>query len=339
MSTKPVMSVADIEAAVVADRAARLAQQEAHAHAEREFAAQEAKRATLRRLHGVCLSKNGAEGEVAVRIPVAGGPCRARWCDGLLADRSSSVAVLVCHPWGPLGGSMNDLNVVALCDTLGRRGGLTTLRFNFRSGLGRGHAAADDVRAAWDYLRSLDSPPSKLLLVGYSYGACVAADAAPGLVGALAGLVMVAPPIGASLFWLFLGRDVLSRCQAALYATPKLLLIGSDDQFCSQERFVEFARGCRGPTTWQVVHGEPASCGKGGCGEGGCHTNSRVDHFSLHRYFDEHLEHFVAATYGCELESLGASDGVAIRGGVAGLSDGLSDGEGAAGERKLLRPK
>ena len=51
------------------------------------------------------------KGEECVRIPVVGsGTCArllaGRECAGMLAARATRLAVVVCHPWGPLGGSI-----------------------------------------------------------------------------------------------------------------------------------------------------------------------------------------------------------------------------------------
>ena len=129
--------------------------------------------------------------EVMVKFPV--GPCGCSSCysgcccscsvGGMLMDRGTALAVIVCHPWGPLGGSMFDPNVQTLCNLLGGDGaGLTTLRFNFRTGLGTGASSVADVRTACSFLLSrVGRRPQRILLVGYSYGASVVASAAPSI--------------------------------------------------------------------------------------------------------------------------------------------------------------
>lgn len=306
------MTVEELKAAMLQEARAKKERELRLAKEEADYEAEQVKREAMRRLYNTSVSSSAAEGEEAMRFAVpAGASCCgcARSCQGFLADRSTSVAAIVCHPWGPLGGSYSDINVVGLVDLLGRVGGLTTLRFNFRTGLGRGQASADDVRGAWAYLQSLDSPPAKLLLVGYSYGAAVCADVAPSLAPSLAGLVLVSPPLGwFGLGCLFCGRNVTRRAQSGLVATPKLLLVGADDQFCGQATFEAFARGCRGPTEWHVVRGEAA---EGACahGERGCCT-TKAHHFNMFMgYTERHVRPWAEATYGCPLEELHRSDG------------------------------
>ena len=68
-----------------------------------------------------------------------------------LLVQGSPVGVIVCHPWGPLGGSMHDPVVLAACRVFADAG-CTTCRFDFRSGLGCGGSSADDVRAVARHL-------------------------------------------------------------------------------------------------------------------------------------------------------------------------------------------
>ena len=172
-------------------------------------------------------------------------------CAGLLADRSTQLAVVICHPWGPLGGSMHDVCVSEIAREF-EVAGVTTLRINFRTGIGRGHSAAGDVRGACSLLSSLDVPPRRILLVGYSYGSMVVADVADSIAEVVA-FAIVAPPLGAAAP-LFFGRDVMRRAQQS--AKPKLALIGNADQFCSERRFTVFARNMSAPAQSQVVSDE-----------------------------------------------------------------------------------
>ena len=56
----------------------------------------------------------------------------------------SNLAVVCCHPWGPLGGSMHDPVVAAALYPFSKAGH-TTCRFNFRSGIGTGKGSMEDV--------------------------------------------------------------------------------------------------------------------------------------------------------------------------------------------------
>ena len=70
--------------------------------------------------------------ERPVTLPESGSPAN-------LADFGSSLAVIVTHPWGPLGGNMNNNVVLALVFWF-QRLRITTLRFDFcGSQIGRGH--------------------------------------------------------------------------------------------------------------------------------------------------------------------------------------------------------
>lgn len=92
-------------------------------------------------------------GEEYVDIPVraAGWGFRPNSVRALVALRRSSVAVIACHPWSLLGGSMRDA-VVSRTTQLFGGAGVTTARFDFRSGLGRGWHSVDDVNSVARYL-------------------------------------------------------------------------------------------------------------------------------------------------------------------------------------------
>ena len=91
--------------------------------------------------------------EERVSIPVVAGTCAGmlcgRQCAGMLAARATRLGVVVCHPFGPLGGSMYDPHVLAIVKSLRH---VTTLRLNFRTGLDCGYSASNDVKAACKYL-------------------------------------------------------------------------------------------------------------------------------------------------------------------------------------------
>ena len=64
----------------------------------------------------------------------------------LVAVRQSPVVVIALHPWGPMGGSMYDPHPHTVCALMGKSG-CSTVRFNFRSGLGFGGGSIEDVKA------------------------------------------------------------------------------------------------------------------------------------------------------------------------------------------------
>lgn len=82
-------------------------------------------------------------------------------------------AAAVCHPYPPMGGTMGNGVVVAVCRALSVRG-WAALRFNFR-GVGsfdRGRGAMDDVAGAVDFIcAQAGVDAGRLAIVGYSFGA------------------------------------------------------------------------------------------------------------------------------------------------------------------------
>lgn len=289
--------------------AQRLATQEITAKRRQieERAAYEQALLKQQRIHS--FMRGAADGETAVNFPPLSEAHRATTCcndvHGLLADRSTGLAAVVCHPWGPLGGCLNDVCVSTVVSMLGGVG-LTTLRLNFRSGsgIGRGHAPAEDVRGACAFLRSLEAPPRKIVLIGHSYGSLVVADVADAI-DDVAAFAMIAPPLGAASA-LFLFRDVTTR--AAASSKPKLAIIGDADQFCTRRRFEAFAATLREPRTSHVLSdpGAPDEC----CDTGCSHRHVQVvHHFNVHTRLELVLAPWLAATFGLPFAQLAASSG------------------------------
>lgn len=154
-------------------------------------------------------------------VPVAAG----LGLEGALAvPPGASAGVVVCHPHPLYGGDM-DSPVVTEIARACADSGLATLRFNFR-GVGdsggawdEGRGEQDDVRAA---LAHLQARLPRVALAGYSFGAMMAAAVA-GAGRRLAGLALVAPP---------LGMRPLAPLDALALDGPLLLLAGSADQYC-----------------------------------------------------------------------------------------------------------
>lgn len=82
-------------------------------------------------------------------------------------------AAVLCHPHPDFGGNMD----VWLLPTIGRRlaeKGWTTLRFDFRPGVGNGTAATGDLAGAVDFVTTQGSAGNgPVALVGWSFGALV----------------------------------------------------------------------------------------------------------------------------------------------------------------------
>lgn len=158
---------------------------------------------------------------------------------GLMANRHSKLAALICHPWGPLGGSMHDQTVKSLTKLLGHGAGITTLRFNFRSGIGRGHSSAADIQGACHFLVHALNEVEHVLLVGYSYGSSIVASVAAEI-PLVSAFILVAPPLDYNRT-MFMGRSPITPSLLACNK-PKLLLLGDSDQFCSQVILATHAR-------------------------------------------------------------------------------------------------
>jgi len=178
-----------------------------------------------------------------------------------IADSDSDLAVIITHPWGPLGGNMNN-NVVLAIAVWFQRLKITTMRFNFcGSQIGRGDRQVDQVREAANFLltgqhlktktsssapKSKQSnlstanklkPPSFILLVGYSYGSIISASASTSIPQCI-GTVMVSPPLAfRHLLYVFKGNHHLD--QARRRNLPLLMMIGSKDNFTSEDAFMD----------------------------------------------------------------------------------------------------
>jgi alpha/beta superfamily hydrolase len=107
-------------------------------------------------------------------------------------------AIVICHPHPQYGGNMHDV-VVGTVDSVARRHGFATLRFNFRgvgASTGRfdsGIGEVDDLLAALAWLkeRSAELP---VWLAGYSFGSNIVWRCLE-RAGELAGALLIAPPV------------------------------------------------------------------------------------------------------------------------------------------------
>ena len=143
-----------------------------------------------------------------------------------LPERTPAPGVVVCHPHPQYGGDMDNNVVLAACRALAGRG-FVALRFNFRGAGGsdgafdQGPGARDDARAALGQLVELPEVDARRsALVGYSFGATVAAEVASGELRALA---LVSPPVAVS--------DL-----RVAWGCPALVIAGDRDEFAPAER-------------------------------------------------------------------------------------------------------
>ncbi|KAF1068906.1 MAG: hypothetical protein GAK45_01236 [Pseudomonas citronellolis] len=136
--------------------------------------------------------------EVPLFIDGPSGPLEALHLD---APQPAGVA-LICHPHPLFAGTMQN-KVVATLQRIARDEGYATLRFNFR-GVGQsagsyaeGQGEIDDALAVARWLLER-YPEQPLTLLGFSFGSCVAGNAAARLEHegvALRHLFMLAPPV------------------------------------------------------------------------------------------------------------------------------------------------
>ena len=177
-----------------------------------------------------------------------------------VADLNSRVAVIVTHPWGPLGGNMHN-NVVVATVLYFQNLGITTLRFDFQgSQIGRGYSQVTQVQEAAQFLldgkhlldQPSSSPPSYILLVGYSYGSLITASASASIPNCI-GYISIAPPISVQ-HWLlcFNGTYHMDRARQRT-RLPRLFVIGSRDNFTSEEKFLETVASLPKDTTTGAV--------------------------------------------------------------------------------------
>jgi uncharacterized protein len=151
---------------------------------------------------------------------------------GKLADLGSIVAVIITHPWGVLGGNMHNPVVVAAAQYFQTKVQVTTLRFDFcGSQIGFGTAQVRQlVQLAQDVIE--ETAARHILLVGYSYGALIAASITTRTIPSLIGLVAIAPAFGVA-HWLFCFQsDSLLRLgKDDDPDLPRLLIMGDADNF------------------------------------------------------------------------------------------------------------
>jgi len=134
----------------------------------------------------------------------------------------------VCHPH-PLHGGEMDNPVVIRAAEVAQAAGYATLRFNFR-GVGtsegvhdKGRGEQDDVKAAIATLAAHLPPGSPVGVMGYSFGAAMAARATrPD--AAHAPLALIAPPLG------MYDLDFLQAGPGRM-----LLVAGTEDSYCPAE--------------------------------------------------------------------------------------------------------
>ena len=150
-------------------------------------------------------------------------------------------------------------NVVLAIAVWFQRLGITTMRFNFSgSQIGRGDYQVDNLREAANFLvtgqhlkdkkatskpkegdkpAEEKKPPRFILLVGYSYGSIISASASATIPQCIA-TVMISPPL-AVRHWLYMFNGNFHLEQARRAKLPLLMMIGSRDNFTSEDAFMD----------------------------------------------------------------------------------------------------
>lgn len=141
---------------------------------------------------------------------------------------ASRGGVVVAHPHPLYGGDLDNPVVVRATEVCAGLG-MATLRFNFR---GVGHSTGThgagivervDIETALDHFRGTPAADAGVGLVGYSFGALVAAQVATGR-PELAGLCLIAPPLK-------LAAPALPPALAA-FSGPFWIVAGARDEYC-----------------------------------------------------------------------------------------------------------
>ncbi len=157
--------------------------------------------------------------------------------------------VVVCHPHPRMGGTMANNVVLASCWGLQQKG-VASLRFNFRGvGGSQGISEAGDAEVL-DALHALEClqgeqevDPSRLGLLGYSFGAGVALQA-------------MAKGLQVQAFGVIAGLSSRSREAASLQLPlPKLFIGGDEDQMAPGEQFLILTKQVADPKEAHQIKG------------------------------------------------------------------------------------
>jgi alpha/beta superfamily hydrolase len=156
-------------------------------------------------------------------------------------------AVVVCHPHPVYGGTM-DNRIVYRAARAAAAAGFAALRFNFR-GVGKssgqydqGLGEREDVSAAIRWINTR-YPRLPLAVIGYSFGAWVGLQvgAADFAVNAMVG---IAPPL-----------NLYAMEYLVQNPKPSMLVIGTQDEFCSQESMMRLKSRLPAATSVHIVEG------------------------------------------------------------------------------------
>ena len=172
--------------------------------------------------------------------------------EGLLSvQEASSVkgGVVLCHPHPQYGGDM-DNPVITTAAEVASEQGFSTLRFNFRGvgksegSYGDGVGERIDVEASIHYLHSTQKDSRlPLILLGYSFGACIGFSAAVHD-KRIRGMVAIAPPLELYDF------GFLKGCKKS-----KLVIAGNRDFFCPTTQLEKWYQQLEDPKSLVLIQG------------------------------------------------------------------------------------
>mgnify|MGYP001051716464 CR=1 FL=1 len=163
-----------------------------------------------------------------------------------------SHGVVICHPHPLYGGDMDNGVVVTLRKAF-YDAGFTTVRFNFRGvgasdgTYGGGQGEVDDLIAVCGFMRSRGI--KHIYGAGYSFGSWILLKSLPR--ESFNGLVLVAPPLNLLDF----------ECLKIPSSMPSFILVGSRDEFCSQDRLQTWLKKTQSdgdylPVSVSIIEGE-----------------------------------------------------------------------------------
>ncbi|ORZ36207.1 Alpha/Beta hydrolase protein [Catenaria anguillulae PL171] len=203
------------------------------------------------------MTKPLPEESVTVPLPSRDVRLQARIFHAIPGGQASDYGVVISHPYGPLGGDLHNNVVRELAASFGHLGA-STLRYNMR-GVGKSSGRTswtaepeacdlaaliewwtqDSPTTPWTAPDGVEYPrsrPSKIILVGYSFGSLISLPAARSL--PLAGLLLISPPSRVS--WALTALRTSHFDQPLPLHLPKLAVLGDKDQFSSESHMLAF---------------------------------------------------------------------------------------------------
>jgi alpha/beta superfamily hydrolase len=202
-------------------------------------------------------------GEIAVEFPSTDGTKLAGF---FRYHPDSRKIAVISHPYGPVGGDMNN-HVVTKAVEIMHRFGFSTLRFNFRgvspsqgrttwTGIDEVADVIEAVRFVQKQVIEKSSMESlDVVLIGYSYGSMISMRAANDIPN-LIGLISISYP--SQVMWALTSFQS-SHFTSALHklpAVPKLLISTTSDTFSSESNWRSTMNNVSDPKDMIVLTGD-----------------------------------------------------------------------------------